>query len=146
MALTETDTVTMTRPISQSKSLVRCAAVLAAVVAFNLVVYAVGRACGATFRYNQGGKVARVDVAAVTLMSVLPLATGLALTAWLSRRWPALITIAKLIAPVLAVATIGAMTIPARFDATSALCLSTTHLALIPAAIFAVGGLTPRRR
>jgi hypothetical protein len=144
MTVTETD-IGATRRHTGLHTVTRCAAVIAAVLALNLVVYVVGRASGATFRYTHGGNVAQVDVAAVTVMSVLPLATGLALTAWLSRRRPVLILIAKVVAPVLAVATIGAMTIPARFDATSALSLSTMHLTLIPAALYAVAGFAPRR-
>jgi hypothetical protein len=93
MTVTETDIVA-TRRHTGLHTVTRCAAVIAAVLALNLVVYAVGRACGATFRYTHGGNVAQVDVAAVTLMSVLPLATGVALTAWLSRRRPVLILIA----------------------------------------------------
>ncbi|MFI5040457.1 MAG: DUF6069 family protein [Acidimicrobiales bacterium] len=144
MTVTEPDTVAAPRRSNSSLSLTRSAAVIVAVLACNLAVYALGRAVGATFRYTHNGKVARVDAVAVTVMSVLPLATGLALTAWLSRRWSALITIAKVVAPVLAVVTIGAMTIPARFDVTSALCLSTMHLALIPAVLYAAAGFAPR--
>jgi hypothetical protein len=146
MTTTDTAVEATTRRLTRSTSLARCVAVIGAVLAFNLVVYALGRAVSATFSYTHGGTVTRVDAAAVSLMSVLPLATGLALTALLSRRWPVLITIAKVVAPVLAVATIGATTIPAHFDTSSALCLSAMHLALIPAAVLALGACTPRRR
>ena len=143
MTITEPGTVATTRRANSFQSLTRSAQVIVAVLACNLVVYALGRAVGATFRYTHSGQVARVDAVAVTVMSVLPLATGLAFTAWLARRWLALLTIARVLAPVLAVATIGAMTIPARFDATSTLCLSTMHLALIPAALYAIAGFEP---
>jgi hypothetical protein len=63
----------------------------------------------------------------------------------LSRRWPALITTAKIIVSVLAVATIGLMTLPAHFDTTSTLFLGAMHLALIPATVLALGALDPRR-
>jgi len=114
------------------------------VLAFNLLIYVVGRACGGAFTYTQSGRTSRVDAAAVAAMSVAPATIGLTLVAWLSQRWPGLVTTAKVIAPVLAVATIGLMTLPARFDTTSTLFLATMHLALIPGTVLALGAFTPR--
>jgi hypothetical protein len=56
-----------------------------------------------------------------------------------------LITTAKVVAPVLAVATILLMTVPARFDTTSTLFLATMHVALIPAVLLALRALTSHR-
>jgi Family of unknown function (DUF6069) len=117
-----------------------------AVLAVNLLIYAVGRIGGGAFAYQQSGTSARVDAVAVTILSVVPLTIGLTLVAWLSPRWPKLITTAKIVAPVLAVGTIGLMTIPAHFDTTSTLTLTTMHLALIPAALLALTALAPPRR
>jgi len=103
--------------------------------------YSVGRARGGQFTYAQNGAATTVDPLAITIMTVLPLATGLSLVAWLSPKWPALLTIAKLVAPVVAIGTIGLMTIPAHFDTTSTLFLATMHLALIPATLLALGSL-----
>lgn len=115
------------------------------VLACNLLLYAVGRACGGTFTCAKNETTVRVDAAAVAIMSVAPLTIGLALAAWLSRTWPPVTAIAKGVAAILAVATIGLMTIPAGFDTTSTLFLSTMHLALVPAAVLALGALAPGR-
>jgi hypothetical protein len=134
-----TATPPRTRPPAITSRATVVATTVAGVLAFNLLLYVVGRAAGGTFRYSQSGKTPHVDAFSVALMSVGPLATGLALVAWLSRRWPAVITTAKVVFPLLAVATIGAMTIPAGFDTTSALVLASMHLALVPASLFALG-------
>jgi hypothetical protein len=121
------------------------AVAVASVLAVNLLLFVLGRACGGAFTYTQGGKSTRVDAVAVAVMSVVPTMIGLALVAWLSRRWPVLNAIAKIIAPALAIATIGLMTLPARFDTTSKLFLAAMHLTLIPAALLALRALTPQR-
>jgi hypothetical protein len=108
------------------------------VLACNLLIYAIGRASGGTFTYTQNGKAIHVDAASVAIMSVLPLAIGLAVVAGLSRWWPAVITIAKVVAPVLAIATIGFMTIPAHFDTTSTVFLAATHVTLAAASVLAL--------
>lgn len=120
------------------------AAVMAGLLLTNLAIYAMGRAFGGTFTYPQNGTRVRVEPVAITFMSLVPLATGLALIAALSRKWPAVIRAARIAAPTLAVATIGVMTIPAGFDTTSAVFLGAMHLATIPAALLALNTL-PRR-
>ena len=145
MAGTQTNLPAATRRRTRRIHLGRRSAViivaLAAAVVVNLAVYIVGRAAGAMFTYTQSGKATRVDALAVAFMTVVPLGTGLALVAWLSRRWSALITTAKVVAPLLAVATIAVMTLPARFDTASTLCLATMHLTLVPATLLAIGAL-----
>jgi hypothetical protein len=116
------------------------------VLAVNLLAYVIGRATGAAFTYTHAGRVTRVDAASVAIMSVVPLTIGLTLIAWLSRRWSGLIRIAKVVASLLAVSTVGLMTIPAGFDATSAAFLATMHLALVPAALLALEALSPALR
>jgi len=115
-----------------------------AVVAVNLLIYALGRACGGAFTYIQTGKATRVDVVAVTVMSAGPLAIGLTLTAWLTRRWQLLMTPAKIVASVLAISTVWAMTVPAGFDSTSTLCLAAMHLVVAAAFVLALDALAPR--
>jgi hypothetical protein len=133
------------RSIVRIKPIIVVVPAAVGVLAGNLLIYVIGRACGGTFTYAQNGKAIRVDAAAVAFMSVVPLVIGLTLVGWLSRTRPTLITIAKVVAPVLAVATIGLMTIPARFDNTSTLFLATMHITLAPAAVLALGALAPRR-
>lgn len=114
---------------------------IAAALVVNLVLYAVGRALGGQFTYQQNGAATTVDAMAVAIMTILPLSTGLVLIAWLSPRWPLLITTARVVAPLLAVGTIVLLTIPAHFDTTSTLFLATMHLALIPATLLALAVL-----
>ncbi len=144
-----TDMITVTEPsdpstVNANPVVVIAAAVVGALV-FNLMIYVVGRACGGTFTYVQNGKSSRVNASAVVIMSVVPATIGLAVVAWLSHRWPILISAAKVVAPVLALATIGVMTLPAHFDTTSTLSLAAMHIALVPAVLLALGALTPRR-
>jgi len=128
----------------------RCITVIAVtavgVLACNLLLYATGRAFGAGFTYAHDGKAIRVDAAAIAFMSVIPLTVGLTVVAWLSRTWPVLITTAKVAIAVLAIATIGLMTIPAGFDTTSTLFLAATHITLVPASVLALTALDPRSR
>jgi hypothetical protein len=120
------------------------ATALGGLLLFNLVVYAIGRALGGTFTYAQNGAAVRVDAAAITIMSLGPLVTGLALVAALSHKWRAIIRVARIAAPVLAVATIFVMTIPAGFDTTSAVSLAAMHLATVPAALIALDAIGRR--
>jgi Family of unknown function (DUF6069) len=149
MTVTETDMAAATERLTRSTILAHRATMIVVTVvgllAVNLVIYVVGRACGGAFTYTQSGTPTRVDAVAVAVMSAVPVTIGLTLVAWLSPRWPVLIPTAKVIAPTLAVATIGLMTLPARFDTTSTLFLATMHLALIPATVHALGALTPQR-
>ena len=140
-----TDTATepaTAAPAARARINIRPLAVISAALAglllINLAIYAVGRALGGAFTYTQNASAVKVDPAAITIMSLVPLATGLALIAALARKWPAAIRVARIAAPALAVATIAAMTIPAGFDTTSAVSLATMHLVTIPAALLAL--------
>jgi hypothetical protein len=124
--------------------LVSLAAVLAGLLVANLAVYAIGRALGGTFTYPQNGTTVRVDPLAIAIMSLVPLGFGLGLVAVLSRRWPTVIRAARIVAPVLAVATVAVMTIPAGFDTTSAVSLAVMHLTTIPATLLALNTLHHR--
>jgi hypothetical protein len=114
--------------------------VLAVAVA-NLAIWLLGRLVGATFTYTQDGATVEVDAASVLIMSTIPVATGLALAAAIATRWRPMLTVAKVVAPVLAVATIGIMTIPAGFDRTSAVLLSAMHLVVVPGALHALASI-----
>lgn len=134
------------RPIRSTASTGRAGVIVMAVtgaVVLNLSIYLVGRACGGAFTYTQGGKPSRVDATAVALMSAVPALIGLMVVAWLSPRWPTVITAAKVIGPLMAVATIGLMTLPARFDTTTTLSLTAMHLTLIPVTWLALRTLAP---
>jgi hypothetical protein len=133
-----TATQRFTRSEDLANRLIVIATAVAGVLAFNLLIYVMGLAFGGASTYVQSGKATRVDALAVTLLTVGPLTTGLTLVTWLSRKWPVLIATSKVIGPLLAVATIGMMTIPAHFDTTSTIILATMHIALIPATLLAL--------
>lgn len=130
-----------TRARTNTGRLAVIAAVMAGLLLTNLAIYAVGRALSGAFAYTQDGAPVRVNPAAITIMSVAPLATGLALIAALFRKWPPAIRVARIAAPTLAVATIVVMTIPAGFDTTSTVALATMHLTTAAAALLALNTL-----
>ncbi|TMR99460.1 hypothetical protein EJK15_07855 [Nonomuraea basaltis] len=118
-------------------------ATVTAALAINLVIHALGRAAGGTFRFTASGQVAEVDALTVAGFTVLPLLLGMTAAAVLSRRWRWVVPAALVIGPLLALGTIVVMTVPADFDATSKLTLALCHVALVPITI--VGLLTIRR-
>jgi hypothetical protein len=123
----------------------RILAVGTCVLVLNLLIYSLGHASGGSFTYRQNGRAIKVDATAVTILTLGPLAIGLAMVALLARKRPVLISVATIVAPLLAVATIGLMTIPAHFDATSTLSLALMHIALIPAVILCLRALANNR-
>ncbi len=112
------------------------AAVAAAVVA-NLVVYVVGRVAGGAYEVTSNGDVVTVTAVTVAGFSAVPLGLGLVVVALLARwRWVA--KVAVVVAPLLAVLTIGIMTIPADLDAVSTVALACCHLTLVPISVLAI--------
>jgi hypothetical protein len=136
--VTATGTDRVTAP---TRRLALVAAALAALLLTNLAVYGIGRALGGAFVYRQDGLDVRVESVAVTLLTLGPLTSALIVVALLARKWPAVISVARIAGPALAVLTIGVMTIPAGFDTTSAVCLAVMHLATVPAMLFALNTL-----
>jgi hypothetical protein len=117
-------------------SIVPAAALTAVVV--NLLIYAIGRAAGGSFRFTAAGGPAEVDAATVAGFSAVPLAVGLAGVALLAPRWRWVGRAALIAGPALAVVTILIMTLPADLDATSTITLALCHLALIPIMLVAI--------
>jgi hypothetical protein len=128
-----TDTVVRTRPTW----VVVGGAVIVAVLV-NLVIHAVGRAAGATFDLTTSTGPATVTAVTVAGFTAVPLLVGLTLAALLRRRWSWVVPAALVIAPVLAVATIFVMTIPADLDTASTVTLACCHLALVPVVVLAL--------
>ncbi|GAA4974087.1 DUF6069 family protein [Actinoplanes utahensis] len=119
-------------------------AVTAAVV-FNLAVYTIGRAAGATYRFTSRGEPAEVDALTVAGFSAVPLLIGLTAVALSAARagWP--VTAALIAGPLLAVVTVPLMTVPADFDTASTAALALCHLTLVPVIVVAVLRMrTPR--
>jgi hypothetical protein len=111
------------------------AATVAAALAINLVIYALGRVAGGTFRFTASAQVAEVDALTVAGFTVLPLLLGMTAAAVLSRRWRWVVPVALAIGPLLALGTILVMTVPADLDTTSKLTLALCHVALVPITI-----------
>jgi hypothetical protein len=122
------------------------AVAVAAAVVVNLLVYALGRAAGGTFRFTSAGAPAEVDAATVAGFSAGPLLLGLTAVALLAPRFAWVPRAALVAGPVLAVATILAMTVPADLDATSTVTLALCHLTLVPIIVLAVRALASGAR
>lgn len=118
-------------------------AVAVAVIA-NLVIYALGRAAGGTFRFTGSGRAAEVDAVTVAGFTAIPLIAGLVLAATLARRWPGVITLGLVVAPALALGTILLMTLPVDLDTASTIALALCHVTLVPVTVAAL--LALRRR
>ncbi|MEU8818653.1 DUF6069 family protein [Actinoplanes sp. NPDC048796] len=116
---------------------------VAVAVAVNLLVYAVGRAAGGTFRFTTSGEPAEVDALTVAGFSAVPLLIGLTAVALLGP-WAA--RTALVLAPLLALATIPLLTLPADFDTVSTVTLALCHLTLVPFAVAAIRALAPLPR
>lgn len=117
------------------------AATVGTAVVVNLVVYAAGRAAGADFTFTSAGTVTQVDALTVVGFTVVPLLLGLTVVALLCRRWPVVATVAMVVAPALAVVTVGLMTVPADFDTASTVTLALCHLTLAPLSVLGVRAL-----
>ncbi|GAA2999564.1 DUF6069 family protein [Streptosporangium longisporum] len=123
------------------------AATVAVATAANLVVYALGRAAGGTFRFTASGRAAEVDALTVAGFTVLPLLLGMTLVAVLSRRLRWIVPAALVVAPLLALVTVPVMTLPADLDTVSTVTLALCHVVLAPVAVaglLAIRGLDRR--
>jgi hypothetical protein len=125
------------------KILIIAAAVGTAAVV-NLILYGIGRAAGGTFRFTASGGPAVVDGITVVAFSVVPLLVGLVAVALLARFGGWVIRTALVVGPLLAIATIALMTLPADLDTTSTVTLALCHLVLVPVIIVAVRALGQR--
>jgi hypothetical protein len=125
------------RPRTRSAPAVVATAVAVAVLA-NLVLYALGRLLGGSYRFTTPAGPAEVDAATVAGLTVVPLLAGLVLAALLGRRWPWVHAVALVVAPALALVTILVMTLPADLDPVSTAALASCHVVLAPVAVLAL--------
>jgi hypothetical protein len=114
------------------------AAAAGSAIVTNLLLYAVGRAAGGTFRFTAASGLATVDAVTVAGFSAVPLLVGLLAVALLARfgRW--VTRAALVVGPVLAIGTIAVMTLPTDLDTASKVTLALCHLTLVPIIIVAV--------
>lgn len=123
--------------------LVPAVAVGAATVT-NLILYAVGRAAGGTFRFTSPSGPAEVDVVTVAAFSALPLLIGLVAVLVLARFGAWVTRAALILGPLLALATIALMTLPTDLDGISKVTLALCHVVLVPVIVVAVRALGRR--
>lgn len=121
------------------------AAAVAAAVVTNLIIYLIGRLAGGSFEFTAGGQAAQVQALTVAGFSAAPLGVGLSLVTLLAPRLRWVVPAATVIAPLLAVVTIGIMTIPADLDSVSTVTLAACHLALAPISVLAIRTIGARR-
>lgn len=114
---------------------------IALATATNLALYVLGRSLGGDFTFTKSGQVNHVDAATVAVFTILPLGTGLVLVGLLGPRLRWVAPVARVVAPMLAVITIGLMTLPVDLDLVSTAILATCHLTLVPVSIWAVNRL-----
>jgi hypothetical protein len=114
-------------------------------VVINLILYGIGRAAGGTFHFTSSAGPAVVDGVTVAAFSAIPLLIGLVAVALLARfgRW--VIRTALVLGPLLAIATIAMMTLPADLDGTSTVTLALCHVVLVPIVVVAVRALGRRQ-
>ena len=123
-------------------AIVALSGVVAVVV--NLVMYAIGRAAGGTFRFTTAGEPAEVDALTVAGFSAVPLLAGLTAVALLASRAAWVVTAALIAGPLLAVVTVFVMTLPADLDTASTVALAACHLTLVPIVVVAIRAIGAR--
>ena len=129
-------------PVRRAATVIGVAVLVAVVV--DLALYGLGRALGGSFGFTAPAGVARVDAATVAGFAAVPLLVGLALAALLARRWPGVLGVAQVVAPVLALVTVPLMTLPADFDGASTVALALGHVVLAPVSVLALRALRGR--
>lgn len=123
------------RPSRRIGRLAIVAATIVIAVLINVVIYAIGRAAGGTFRFASPSGPAEVDALTVIGFTVVPLLLGMTVVALLVRVWPWIISVALVVAPAFAIVTIPIMTLPAGFDVTSTITLALCHVAMVPTVV-----------
>ena len=107
-------------------------------LAVNLLIYAAGRLAGGSYRFTAGAATTEVDALTVGGFTVVPLLVGLTLAALLSLRWPRVVLVALVVAPLLALVTVPLMTLPTDLDGASTVALSLCHVALAVISVLAL--------
>jgi len=127
-------------PVRPRRLVVVLVAVGVALVA-NLALYGLGRMLGRSFAFTGPAGPAEVDAAPVAGFTLMPLLVGLLLAALLSVRWPRVLSVAMVVAPVLALGTVPVMTLPVDLDGVSTAALALCHLVLAPVSVLALRAL-----
>ncbi|TQK18267.1 hypothetical protein FBY40_0754 [Microbacterium sp. SLBN-154] len=119
-------------------------AVAGAVLA-NLAIYGVARLLGVEFWFTAAGGPLQVLPPVLIQFTAVPLLAGLTIAAIVGHWWRWVFLVAIIVAVVLEVGTIFALTIPADFDTGSTVALALCHLAMVPFTVAALLALRLRR-
>lgn len=114
-------------------------------VLINLIVYALGTLAGASFDFTVDGKSEHVYAVVLAGFTAIPMVVGLTVVALLARRWPWVIPVALVVAPIIAIGTIFTMTVPADFDTASTVTLAVTHVVVGIVTVAGILALRARR-
>ncbi len=120
--------------LSRPVIVVACVAVALVV---NLVVFAIGSAAGGSYLFRGPMGEVRVEAITVAAFTIIPLGVALTIVALLAR-WRWVTSAAIVVGPILEIATIVIMTLPAGFDTPSFIALAICHLTLVPSTVVAV--------
>lgn len=133
MTATQTDPATRTtRPVRPIAITILAAAVV------NAAIFLAFSAAGANYENTRIPQ--PVGLPAVLFLTIVPLLIGLTGVALLSRRWPGLVTVGRIVGPALALLTVA---VPAAsgFDTLSFLALTLMHSIVAVAVFLGVGAL-----
>ncbi|GEM30346.1 hypothetical protein NN3_13530 [Nocardia neocaledoniensis NBRC 108232] len=137
-------TATATRPAVRTlPALNRTVAVLGAVaaaVALNLIVWAVGELAGGSFTMTNAGVASDVAPGGVIMMSAVPLLIGMTVAVLVSYLWTGVLRVAAVVGSLLSIGTIW-LTVSADFDTASTIALSVMHVVLVPVLVVALEGV-----
>lgn len=117
------------------------AVTVAVAVAVDVALYTIGRALGGTFRFTAATGPVEVDAVTVAGFAAVPLLVGLVVAALLSLRWPGVLRVAMVVAPVLALVTVPLMTLSVDLDTVSTVTLAACHVVLAPLSVLALAAI-----
>jgi hypothetical protein len=123
------------RQLRRISHLMIVTATIVLAVFINVVISAIGRAAGGTFRFASPSGPAEVDALTAVGFTVVPLFLGMTVVALAVRVWPWVVPLALVVASAFALVTIPVMTLPAGFDVTSTITLALCHVAMVPTVV-----------
>ncbi|GAB3225330.1 hypothetical protein GCM10027447_14620 [Glycomyces halotolerans] len=121
------------------------AVAVAGALAINLAIWLAGAAFGGSFTYVEPDGALHTTTAprGVIVMTVIPMALGLAVAVLLAMKWRGVVRLAQVIGAGAALAT-TTTTFTAGFDTVSTIALSCMHLVIAVAVVFALEAIDRR--
>jgi hypothetical protein len=127
-----TSAASATRPLRRPGRVGVVVLTTAIAVGATLLCFAAGAAAGGTYEFTSRGAPARVDPGTLVGFTLVPVAIGMAVVSAAARRWRWVLSVALVVAPVLALGSIVAMPLQVDFDAPSRAALVAAHVVLAP--------------